>query len=278
MHLLFSFSLEGVLRSLSALVPLVSLISFIPLFSLFAVLQQQFFAATVAAGGNIYTSSNPAGTGDNNWAVATSAGARNWKNIGMNAAGTNLAAIDVGGFIYTSSVSFSLLFCDLPMESDKEGERRLTLPSFQFSSLPSNLEILFFLSIIQQDKGATWWVLDFELDLFLFSHLFFTTPMLDLAHALTHPHTYTHARTQIKTKKTGSRGLVVLRAAPGTPSPRRRTGPRQNDQRRRATKKTRFHCVVLRFVSVLLMEASPRRGRHGNKRAAPSFLVGQRWR
>ena len=158
----FSFSLEGVLRSLPALVSLVSLISFIPLSSLsfsysnpfFAALQQQKLAATVA-GGNIYKSDNPAGTGDNNWAV-TSAGARNWQNIGMNGAGTKLAAIDVGGFIYTSSVSFTFLFCDESLKRTKEGENSLTLPSFQISFLPTNLEILYFLPIIQQDGGATW--------------------------------------------------------------------------------------------------------------------------
>ena len=132
----FSFSLEGVLRSLPALVSLVSLISFVPLSSLsfsysnpfFAVLQQQFFAATVV-GGNIYTTSFVSGTGDNNWA-ATSAPVGNWKNIGMNGAGTKLAALNVGGFIHTSSVSFTFLFCDESLERNKEGESRLTLPSF----------------------------------------------------------------------------------------------------------------------------------------------------
>lgn len=146
----FSFSLEGVLRSLPALVSLVSLISFIPLSALsfsysnpfFAALQQQKLAATVA-GGNIYKSDNPAGTGDNNWA-ATSAGARNWRNIGMNGAGTKLAAIDVGGFIYTSSVSFTFLFCDESLKRTKVGESSLTLPSFQISFLPPTLKFSIF--------------------------------------------------------------------------------------------------------------------------------------
>ena len=161
----FSFSLEGVLRSLPALVSLVSLISFIPLSSLsfsysnpfFAALQQQKLAATVAGGGGrIYKSDNPAGTGDNNWAV-TSAGALGWTAIGMNGAGTKLAAINPSqGFIYTSSVSFTFLFCDESLKRTKEGENSLTLPSFQISFLPTNLEILYFLPIIQQDGGATW--------------------------------------------------------------------------------------------------------------------------
>lgn len=74
----------------------------------------------------------------------------------MNGAGTKLAALYVGGFIHTSSVSFTLLFCDESLERNKEGESRLTLPSFQISFLPSNLEILFFLPLIQQNSGATW--------------------------------------------------------------------------------------------------------------------------
>ena len=169
MHLLFSFSLEGVLRSLSALVPLVSLISFIPLFSLFAVLQQQFFAATVAAGGNIYTSSNPAGDGNNNWALRRDAGARQWVNIGMNAAGTKLAANAFGNYIYTSTVSFCfvLLFSSfvrerieastLPKEKTWDSRRADTFhpcprnSPFSFPTLKS-----FFISTTQQDGGIIW--------------------------------------------------------------------------------------------------------------------------
>ena len=104
---------------------------------------------------NIYRSSFVPGTGDIIWGV-TNAPVGNWKNIGMNGAGTKLAALDVGGFIHTSSVSFTFLFCDESLKRNKEGQSRLTLPSFQISFLPSNLEILFFLPIIQQDNGANW--------------------------------------------------------------------------------------------------------------------------
>ena len=150
----FSFSLEGVLRSLPALVSLVSLISFIPLSSLsfsysnpfFAALQQQKLAATVrGGGGKIYKSDNNDPTGDNNWAAVNSAGALGWTAIGMNGAGTKLAAINPGqGFIYTSSVSFTFLFCDESLKRTKEGENSLTLPSFQISFLPPTLKFSIF--------------------------------------------------------------------------------------------------------------------------------------
>ena len=150
------------------LISLMSLLLSLSLLNPSPAILRQVLAA-VALGGNIYTSSNPAGDGNNNWALRRDAGARQWVNIGMNAAGTKLAANAFGNYIYTSTVSFCfvLLFSSfvrerieastLPKEKTWDSRRADTFhpcprnSPFSFPTLKS-----FFISTTQQDGGIIW--------------------------------------------------------------------------------------------------------------------------
>ena len=60
--------------------------------SSFLILSALLFTSCVEAFASVYT-----------WTEQATAGSRNWFNITLSSDGTKLAAVDLGGYIYTST-------------------------------------------------------------------------------------------------------------------------------------------------------------------------------